>query len=139
MRSLPRAAVVAGLLLALAGCGGKRFYPVQGVVQYEDGTPAKELAGGMVSLESAADKSNAAGQVRPDGTFRIKDPLGRDGVPAGGYRAIVLPPEGADRRNPPVDPSYGRYESSGIEVTVREEPNQVSITVRRPAGGKKKE
>ena len=130
-------ALAAGLLLALAGCGGKKaVYPVEGVVQHQDGSSARALAGGTVSLESVADRSNAAGQIRSDGTFRVKDPLGKDGVPPGAYRAIVLPPEGADRRDPPVAPSYGRYEKSGIEITVKEEPNKVTIVVRRPAGRK---
>ena len=61
MRSWPRTALAAGLVLALAGCEGKRLYPVEGVLQYDDGSPAKALAGGTVSLESVADKSNASG------------------------------------------------------------------------------
>jgi hypothetical protein len=134
---LRTAALAAALLLALTGCGGKSLYPVEGVVQYEDGTPARPLSGGTVSLESVADRSNASGQIQSDGTFRIKDPLGKDGVAAGSYRVIVLPPEGADRRVPPVDPAFGRYETSGIEITVKEEPNKVTVVVRRPAGAKK--
>ena len=57
-------ALAAGGLLLLAGCGGKGLYPVEGVVQYEDGSPARELAGGTVSLESVADRSNAAGNIQ---------------------------------------------------------------------------
>jgi len=133
MRLLSAVSVL--LLLGLTGCA-KRLYPVEGVVQYDDGTPASALAGGTVSFESVADKSNASGSIAKDGTFRVADPLGKDGVSAGAYRVIVLPPEGADRQNPPVDPSYGRYESSGIEITVKPEPTKVTITVRRP-GGKK--
>ena len=133
---MTRTVLAAAVLVALAGCGGKRLYPVEGVVQYDDGTPAKALAGGTVSLESVADRSNAAGEIRPDGTFRVQDPLGRDGVAAGAYRLVVLPPESADRTNPPVEPHYGRYETSGLEATVKEEPNKITVTVRRP-GGKK--
>jgi hypothetical protein len=48
---------------------------------------------------------------------------------------VVLPPEGADRRNTPVDPVYGRYETSGIKITVTEGPTTVTVVVRRPAGG----
>jgi len=137
MHSIGRA-LLAGMLLASAGCGGKRLYPVEGVVQYEDGTPARELAGGTVSLEAVADKSNAAGEISKDGTFRIRDPLGKDGAGAGEYRVLVLPSEGNERRNPPlIDPVYKRYETSGITVAVKEEPNKVTITVRRPAGAKK--
>ena len=136
MRQPHRVALAAALVLGMSGCGGKRLYPVEGVVQFEDGSPAKGLAGGRVSLESVADKSNAAGEIRADGTFRINDPLGKDGAAAGAYRVVVLPPEGTDRRNPPIDPAHGRYETSGIEITVKEEPNKLTIVVRRP-GGKK--
>jgi hypothetical protein len=128
----------AGILIALAGCGGKRLYPVEGVVQYEDGSPAKELAGGTVSLESVVDKSNAAGEIGKDGTFRIRDPLGKDGASAGEYRVLVQPSEGNERRNPPIiDPIYARYESSGLTLTVKEEPNRVTVVIRRPGTGKK--
>jgi hypothetical protein len=127
-----------GLLLALTGCGGKRLYPVEGVVQYEDGTPARELAGGTVSLESVADKSNAAGEIGKDGTFRIRDPFGKDGASAGEYRVLVLPSEGNERRNPPlIDRTYSRYETSGITIAVKEESNRVTVVVRRPANAKK--
>jgi hypothetical protein len=137
MSRSPRAAALAALVLAAAGCGGPRAYPVEGVVKYDDGSPATALAGGTVSLESVADRSNAAGTIQPDGTFRIKGPTGRDGVPSGAYRVVVLPKEGAGRRNPPVDPAFGRYETSGIEIAVKEEPNKLTVTVRRPAGGPK--
>ena len=137
MHSIGRA-LLAGMLLASAGCGGKRLYPVEGVVQYEDGSPATELAGGTVSLESTADKSNAAGEIGKDATFRIRDPLGNNGASVGEYRVLVQPSEGKERRNPPIiDPIYARYETSGLKLTVKEEPNKVTITVRRPASTKK--
>jgi hypothetical protein len=132
-RRLPRVAL-AGLLLALCGCGGKRLYPVEGVVVFEGGAPAEGLKGGTVSLESVADGSNAAGQIGPGGAFRIQDPLGRDGAPAGTYRVLVLPSEGSDRRRPPIGPRYMRYDTSGIEITVKPEKNTVTVTVARPAG-----
>src|SRR5436309_2986881 len=120
LSNLPRrAALTAGLLLAAAGCsGGPRLYPVEGTVTYEDGTPAVGLAKGTVSLESVEDRSNASGEIRPDGTFRIRTPPGKDGAAAGRYRVVVLPPEGADRNRPPIDRRYGRYETSGIEIAV---------------------
>src|SRR5262245_48882406 len=114
-RPLSRPTAVAAVLVlafAAAGCGGKRLYPVEGTVVYEDGTPATNLAKGTVSLESVEDKSNAAGEIRADGTFRIKTPLGADGAYTGTYRVLVMPPEGSDRNNPPIDRRYARYETS---------------------------
>jgi hypothetical protein len=131
-------ALVAGLLLALApaGCStGKRLYPVEGTVVYEDGAPATDLARGTVSFESVEDRSNAAGEIRPDGTFRIRTPPGQDGAAAGAYRVVVLPPEGADRNRPPIDRRYGRYETSGIEIMVEARENRIAIPVKRPHRG----
>jgi hypothetical protein len=130
------ALALALLFVAPTGCG-PRVYPVEGVIQYDDGSPATGLAKGTVSLESVADKSNASGEIKADGTFKVTDAQGRGGISPGAYRVVVLPPEGTDRRNPPVDPMYGRYETSGLEVTVKSEPTKVTITVRRPPGAKK--
>jgi hypothetical protein len=124
-------ALAGGFLFFIAGCGGKQLYPVEGVVQFEDGSPARELAGGTVSFESVADRSNVAGEIRPDGTFRVRNPIGEDGAQPGAYRVLVLPAEGADRRTPPIDRRYGRYETSGIEVTVKEEKNRLTVVLRR--------
>src|SRR5262245_6271960 len=132
-----RRILLAGLLVALSGCGGKGLYPVEGVVQLDDGTPAGFLAGGTVSLESVADRSNASGQIRDGGAFRIRDPLGRGGVPAGAYRVLVLPPEDSDRNRPPIDSRYGRYDTSGIEVQVKEQKNNITVVVRRKGSPKK--
>jgi len=132
-----RAVAVAGVLAVSVGCdGGKPHYPVEGVVQFDDGTPAKVLAGGTVSLEAVEDRSNAAGEIGPDGAFQIRDPLGKPGTPAGVYRVAVFPPPGGDRRKPPIDPAHSRYETSGIQITVKEESNRVTVTVRKP--GEKK-
>ena len=133
----PRAtALAAALLLALAvaGCGGggKRLYPVEGAVTYEDGAPAVELAGGTVSLESVEDLSNAAGEIQKDGTFHVRTPLRGDGAAAGTYRVLVQPAEG--RRGNPIDAKYGRYNTSGIEITVKDQPNTVEIKVQRSKG-----
>jgi hypothetical protein len=113
-----------------AGCSsGKRLCPVEGTVAYDDGSPAVELAGGLVSLESVEDQSNAAGEIQKDASFRIRSPLGGDGAPAGTYRVLVQPKEG--RKDNPIETKYGRYTTSGIEITVKDGPNRVEIKVRR--------
>jgi hypothetical protein len=124
-------AVAAGLAVALAaGCSsGKRLCPVEGTVVYEDGSPALELVGGQVSLESVDDKSNAAGTIQKDGTFHVHSPLGKDGVPAGAYRVLVQPAEG--KRGSPIEAKYGRYNTSGIEITVTDQPKTFEIKVQR--------
>jgi hypothetical protein len=125
--------LITGLLLA-AGCsGGKRLYPVEGTVVYDDGKPAVELAKGTVSFESVEDQLNYAGDIASDATFRIRTPTGKTGAPAGKYRVVVLPAEGFDRNRRPVDRQYGRYETSGIEVTIEPKENKISIPVKRPS------
>jgi hypothetical protein len=124
--------LAAGLLLAVGCSTGKRLYPVVGTVVYDDGKPAVELAKGTVSFESIEDQLNFAGDIMSDATFRIRTPTGREGAPAGTYRVVVLPPEGADRNRPPVDRQYGRYETSGIEITIEPKDNKISIPVKRP-------
>jgi hypothetical protein len=133
-RNVTRALAVGLFLAAAAGCStAKPVYPVEGTVTYDDGKPAVELARGTVSLESVEDRTNAAGDIHADGSFRIRSPLGQDGIRPGKYRVIVLPPEGADRNRPPVDRHYGRYETSGIEITVEAKSNKIAIPVKRPA------
>jgi hypothetical protein len=93
------------------------------------------LARGTVSFQSVEDKSNATGEIGPDGSFHIRTPPGRDGAAPGTYRVLILPPEGADRNRPPIDRHYNRYETSGIEVTVNEGENKLTIKVKRPNRG----
>jgi hypothetical protein len=129
-----RPALAVGLaVLVFTGCSsGKRLYSVEGTVVFEDGSPAVELAGGLVSLESVEDMKNAAGEIQKDATFRVRTPLGQDGAPAGTYRVAVRAGEG--RRNSPIDTKYGRYATSGIELTIKEEPNKVEVKVQRLKG-----
>ncbi len=123
------------VLFSLAGCGfGKTTYPVEGVVVFEDGAPAKELAGGLVSFESSADQSNSSGEIQPDGAFKLVTPRGTFGAYAGEHRVLVMPPEPRDPDNPPpsvVGQRFRRYETSGIKITVAEGPNRVSVKVSR--------
>ena len=116
--------------LAVFFCRTAGAQVVRGVVT--ERASRAPVAGVLVTL--VADSSNAAGQIGPGGAFRIQDPLGRDGAPAGAYRVLVLPPEGADRRRPPIDPRYGRYDTSGIEVTVKPQKNNVTVVVGKRDG-----
>src|SRR5262249_9608023 len=94
---LPRTvAFAAGLLLALPGCAaGPRLYPVEGVVQCEDGSPARQLAGGTGSLESVADKSNASGRARGGGPALRTHPPRAGRAPPGPPAASCRPRGGA--------------------------------------------
>ena len=123
------------LILAAFGCdAGRKTYHVEGTVLFEDGKPAKSLVGGLVSFESVADQSNASGEIRANGSYRLMSTTGVDGVPAGKYRVLVMPPEPRDPDHPPpseLPDRYRSYERSGIEVMVEEKPNSIPIKLRR--------
>lgn len=118
-----------------SGCNpGKAVYPVEGSIVFEDGGSIQPLAGGIVSFESIADKSNAAGDIDERGHYRLKSPAGLDGVPAGKYRVLVMPPEPRDPDHPPplvLPERYRSYADSGIEVIVEEKSNHIPIKLRR--------
>jgi hypothetical protein len=122
------------IAIAIPGCGpNKKCFPVNGAVTFEDGSSIKELAGGVVSFESVADQSNATGDIDEQGHYRLKTPAGTD-VPAGRYRVLVMPPEPRDPDHPPppvLPERYRSYADSGIEVTVEEKVNRITINLRR--------
>jgi hypothetical protein len=124
--------------IAATGCGSKT-YPVEGKVVFSDGKAAAELAGGSVVFESHATRISAAGEIRPDGGFRLTTEKKDDGAPPGKYKVIVTPPDPdtaqddrpQGRRKPLLDPKFHSFEKSGIEVTVEPRRNQINVTVER--------
>jgi hypothetical protein len=135
MRTASHCAALALSLAFGSGCGfGQRTYPVHGTVLFEDDTPAAQLAGGTVVFESLDDKSNATATIQADGTFRLRGQDGRDGVPAGKYRVLIVPPEpdDPDRRPPPIIADrYLSFDTSGLETSVHEKPNELQLKVQR--------
>jgi hypothetical protein len=77
------------LLIAAVICGCNDKYPVQGKVQFNDGTP---VAAGMVIFTDEQGTSGGYGAIRPDGSFEITYDHPRDGLPKGTYRVSVRPP-----------------------------------------------
>lgn len=127
--------LLAGLLTA--GCGGPKTYPVEGKVVYTDGSPAKELAGGLVEFDAAEAGVSARGDIEADGTFRMSTYQPNDGCLPGKFRALIMPPasQDVDRPLPPViDKRYQGFDTSGLEVEVKPEKNQVTLTVERLRG-----
>ena len=117
-----RAARCVAVLVALAsvGCGesGPKTYPVSGTVTLSSGDP---LVGGTVSMTSLDNSLSATGRTDARGRFAMGTFGSGDGVPRGTYRAVILPPVGADADAPQpamFNPRYSRYETSGLEFTV---------------------
>ena len=121
-------------LALLFGCSqGPRVYPVSGRVVHPNGEP---VAAGMVEFESIdhRPKINARGAIQPDGTFRLGTFSEDDGAVAGRHRAVVLPPVraiGHDAGPATFDLRYASYMRSGLEFTVAEGPNELTIEVER--------
>ncbi len=125
---------VAVFCLTVMGCNSQKTYPVEGIVQFRDGKPAKELAGGFVNFEAVDGKLSAQGEIQADGTFRLGTFKPTDGAPPGPYHVTITPPapEDPDRPPPPVmDRRFERLEKSGLEFTVKPEENKVTFRVDR--------
>jgi hypothetical protein len=127
--------LAASLALASVGCGGPRTYPVGGVVVFEDGTSAGELAGGMVQFESVEGGVSAQGVIGEGGVFQLTTSKDGDGAVAGEHRVAVLPPMPADidrKRKPILDPRFHDFSTSLLVQTVAPRANQLTIQVARP-------
>ena len=129
-------------ILATVGCGGVKTYPVEGKVIWPDGTPAKELATGMVQFDLITDKPKEQvsphGEIQGDGSYRLSTFKLGDGVPAGKYRVAVVPhswTEGelGEKPRPPavLDARFQLFESAKIEVEVKPQRNDIPIKVER--------
>jgi hypothetical protein len=122
------------LLSSTSGCGAAK-YPVEGKVVWMDGTPAKELAGGMVVFESTEAPKAARGVIQEDGSFRLTTERPDDGAAPGPYRVLVIQPEPDDsiRPRPPLamDMRFGAFETSGLTYTVQPGKNEPVFKVER--------
>jgi hypothetical protein len=119
------------VLLSLAGCGGPRLYPVHGKVTWENGTEARELAGGMVICESADGQVGARGDIEQDGSFQLSTYKPADGVLPGKYRVAVVEYSPKEPPPPPIiDRTFSRVEASGLEINVERTKNDVTLKVR---------
>lgn len=120
--------------LTLIGCGGNPTYPVRGQLVYPDGTPAKELQGYVITMESTEQPTGANGVVGPDGSFEVGTFKDYDGAVLGKHRVAITPPRPQSDTPPPPSLIHARYKSlekSGIEIIVKPEKNAVQIEVEK--------
>ena len=122
----------------LAGCGGPKLYPVAGQLVWEDGSAARQLAGGLVVFESQEAKMSARGEIQADGTFRLSTVQPGDGALEGQHRVLIEVPrlreaDLGDRREPPplLDPRLGSFETSGLVVRVERTNNQLTLPLKK--------
>ncbi|HEY7428618.1 MAG TPA: hypothetical protein VH682_30590 [Gemmataceae bacterium] len=120
-------------LLGTAGCGNG-LYTVQGKVVYEDGSLMTE---GFVIGEMKDGDTTVMmrGEIRPDGTFRLGTLKAEGGAPRGTYRVLVTPRDrtpGEEHLPPVLDPKFQNYDTSGLTIEVKEDHNDVTLTVAKP-------
>jgi hypothetical protein len=133
---------VALAALGPSGCSGaNKPYPVQGRVFFEDGQPASEAAGGLVTFTSRELHVSAIGNIEPDGTYRLTMTNKNDGAIPGTYQVTVANPELPEqgdrvRRQPSgekkiIDLRFADVTTSNLEVKVEAKSNDIPLTVKR--------
>jgi hypothetical protein len=131
--------LVAGLVLAAAGCGSK-LHQVEGKIKFKDGSPIDPLVGGQVVFEPVDGATTAArGDIQTDGSFRLGTDKPGNGAPPGKYKVLVKPPdlppkeEKLAKTKPKViHPRYQSKEDTPLEFTVPREDDNYPITVEKP-------
>jgi len=125
-------------VLATAGCSSdpNRPYPVRGVVVFEDGQPAKELAGGSVTFipTSEQERGTSSGSIKEDGTFSLSCKKEGDGAIPGKHRVEIAPLGIEDQdANPKARRPQLRLDPNTAiqEVTVEPKNNEITLKVRK--------
>jgi hypothetical protein len=139
--SSPRWLVLVLAVLTTAGCSSdpNKPYPVRGVIVFEDGQPARELAGGSVTFAPIPEEGRAisSGSIAEDATFVLSCKKEGDGAVAGKHRMVIEPPEregdagDAPRRRPLK--AIIDLQTAVQEVTVEPKSNQITLKVKRAA------
>ena len=116
------------LVSALVGCQGSSSSPtfeVKGKVLLSNGKP---LSSGLVKFVSAdGSQPEVSGEIQSDGVFALTTRNPGDGAAAGKYKVKIEPIGRKDPRKSRLNfpAKYVDEDSSGIEVTVRAEANQL--------------
>lgn len=128
--------IVVGLLMCcVIGCG-RRTYPVRGKVTFKDGTPLTQGTIAFMPLDEENKKVSCRAFIREDGTYEAGTYQDTDGAYEGRYELAVSPgfPPNPDRPPkgwPPINRRFGRFEESGLKLTVKPETNVFDIIVEK--------
>lgn len=122
--------------LLTTGCGGGNTAPVHGVIIFKDTkTPAKELSGYIITLESTEEPVSATGVVEEDGTFKVNTYRQGDGAIAGKHRVAITPRQASSDAPPPTSllpARYGTLKDSGLQIEVKlKQTNPIELEVER--------
>jgi hypothetical protein len=78
------------VVLSLAGCGGSKTSPAEGLVLLDD----KPLADAAIQFVAQGPGRDATGQTNAKGEFAMSTFEPRDGVLPGSYKVVISPPQG---------------------------------------------
>jgi hypothetical protein len=131
-------------LLAVAGCGGTKVYPVSGQINFK----GKSMAGtGGITFVPLVQKEGAlmaGGEVAADGTYKLTTVKPGDGAMVGEYRVVITqvtvvePKPVADGEKAPaivaaltpdqlIPAIYGDHATSPLTATVKAENNTINF------------
>lgn len=124
-------------LAILIGCSSTGPYPVEGVIVWMDGTPAKELVNSQVVFEQTG-KFSSRGVVKADGTFKLTTNKQDDGAMPGEHQVLIVESrpyakggEGAGLAPGYLHDKYYDLKSSGLKATVIPGGNKVELKVEK--------
>src|SRR5688500_8421986 len=139
---LSGAAAIAYLALLAAGCNSSGVNPVEGQVNWKDGSPAKELAGSLIFFNLAEKETTAQGMIKPDGSFKVSTNKPDDGALVGEHIVTIIEvgrqsvggAESGALAPAKVDTKYMTPNSSDLRATVKPGRNKITVTVERGSG-----
>jgi hypothetical protein len=127
--------------LALAtGCGDGGVHPVEGLVTWKSGAPAKELAGSLVFFELSETQTSSTGTIQEDGSFQLTTYQPNDGAPAGEHTVLILEvgrkslggPDSTAIAPSKIDTRYATPATSDLRATVKPGKNNITLVVEPP-------
>ena len=133
MRTVVTVTVIAAVA---AGCEGKTA-AVNGRVKFKDGGDVSVLAGHTVMFQTEADRISAAGDIGPDGTFKISTYAHNDGAVPGRHQVAISPPSPVPDAPPPkpiLPKKYNDFGTSGYAYKYNCNDQRRVVILRLDAG-----
>jgi len=125
----------------MTGCGEGNLatYPVNGFVEFEDGT--KPMFGD-VEFYSAEHKINARGKIARDGTFDVSTYSDGDGAVLGIHQVVIMQQVGnyliaksgskiKHDHGSLIDTSHFDYRTSGLSCEVKPGENEIRFVLKK--------
>lgn len=126
---------LAGVVLALGGCGSKlKTAPVQGKISYK----GKPVPNGTITF-IPADGPTATGEIQPDGFYTLTTERPGDGAVLGEHKVIIVAqlkpagalPEEAQPPPPPIVPlKYTSAATTDLQANVKDEKNIINFDLQ---------